>query len=103
MKTLEVLVDKDMCDALESLSYEVESMKAVIKDILTSNPNNINILNSAIFKEFNQNYINKMQEYETLKLQMQNQYIDEELRNAGAVSTWDLNFQNQILTITLMS
>lgn len=101
MKEFKVQVDEKVCSELESLSYEVESMNSIIKGIITDNPNNNNILNSAIFAEYSHRYTEKFKEYEVMKKMMQDANIPLEVRSSGNLVKWDLDFHTGILTYSV--
>lgn len=100
MKKYEVKINSDTVDYLERLSYEVEGMKRVIKEIITDSAFNTAIFEAANFKAYNQKYEERIAAYEVAKDEMIKTVIPAEVRDANAIAEWNLDFSTGILTFT---
>lgn len=96
MKHFEVKVNDATVDYLERLSFEVEGMKKVVKEIITDGQDNPLVLEGEAFKKYDARYQERNAAFEVAKTDVQNTYIPREIQ--PLVARWDLNYATGILT-----
>jgi|GEM_PF-1260961 len=100
MKNFAMKVNSETVDYLERLSFELEGMSRIIKELITDNANNPAILESETFVLYNKKYNERVAAYELGKNELINNYIPEEIMKANAVANWNLDFTSGILTFS---
>lgn len=98
MRKFTVKVDNEAVDYMERLAFEVEGMKAIVKEIITDAQNNPVVLEGEGFKAYNAKYEERHSKYEVAKQDIQDRYIPREVIEANALSDWNLDFATGILT-----
>lgn len=83
-----IVIDKDMCDKIATLHYEVESRKAIITTFLANSEMKINDTFNKYQKEYQELYV----AYNQAKEQMTSTY------NLPTNATWNLDFATCELT-----
>lgn len=96
MKHFEIRIKEETVNYLERLSFEVEGMKKVLKEIITDNQDNPLVLEGATFQKYDERYQERNAAYEVAKNDVQNTYIPKEIQ--PMISKWDLNFASGILS-----
>ena len=95
MKHFEIQVADLAVDYLERLSFEVEGMKKVVKEIITDAQDNPLVLEGEAFKKYDQRYHERNAAYEIAKQSIQNTYIPKDIQ--PVVQRWDLDFSTGVL------
>lgn len=96
MKNFEIKVKSKTVDYLERLSFEVEGMKKVLKELITDNADNAAVLDGETFNKYEARFNERNAAYEVAKQELQDAYIPKNIQ--PLVSKWDLNFSTGILT-----
>lgn len=97
MKILRVKVNQETVDYIERLSFEVDGMKKVVKEIILDGQDNPSILDGAAFKKYEERYRERNAAYEVAKAELQNTYIPAEIQ--PKVASWNLDFNTGVLVI----
>ena len=104
MVTHKVSVPNQVVDYLERLAYEVDGMKRIIKELITENVHNADILESETFKKYNSRYEEKSAAYEIAKEELIRNHIPQEVHDSNHLFSWNLDFSTGILSyVTLDS
>lgn len=98
MRTFTVKVSDKAVDYIERLSYELEGMKAILKEIITDAQDNPLVLEGAGFKAYNAKYEERHAKYEAAKQEIQNQFLPQELVSKNMINKWNLEYSTGILT-----
>lgn len=96
MKHFEVKVNDKTVDYLERLSFEVEGMKKVVKEIITDAQDNPAVLDGAAFKTYEKRYQERNAAYEVAKNELQKAWIPADLQNS--IIQWNLDFATGVLS-----
>lgn len=91
-ETKKLLVDYELCSYIESLQYDVESLKDLLVRMSGDTPTNI-------INYWKDAYLDKSKEYMLAK-----QLIEREIKNSGIVDknstfSWNLDFSTREVTI----
>ncbi len=98
-KNVVVLVEnQEIINLIQSLQYEVESRKNIIKDLMNSDNGFMNY-NEKTFNKYHKEYVEFFVQYETAKEELQKMYVKEYVDKYSSVS-WNLDFGTHELTIT---
>lgn len=94
-----VIVDnQSIIDLIQSLQYEVEARKNILKDIMNDD-NGFANYNEKTFDKYHKEYVKFFVEYETAKEELQKIYVKDYIEKYSNVS-WNLDFATHELTIT---
>lgn len=97
MITLTKQIPNNVVDYLERLSFEVEGMKRVIKELIMENASNPSFLESETFQKYNERYELRNAAYEIGKNEMAQNFLPQD----KTVLSWNLNFSTGILTYVI--
>ena len=92
MNVIEIEIDRELSNYIESLSYETNARKNLIAFCFSKEID----LDNKIFKKYHDEYIHFNTSFELAKLQLEDTYVKPNYPNAK----WHLNFNTNILTIT---
>lgn len=93
---IRINVNQETVNMIEALHYEVNSRREVIQFMLTKpDPG----FNKELFDAYNKEYAEFYAQYDMAKMELQKQYIPEELVAKNA--SWNLDFGSCELTITV--
>lgn len=95
MKHFEIQVNDEVLNYMERLSFELEGMKKVVKEIITDAQDNPLVLDGEGFKKYDQRYQERNAAYEVAKQHIQNAYIPATVQ--PKVARWDLNYSTGLL------
>lgn len=98
MRSFEVKVNNETVDYLERLSFEVDGMKRIIKELISDNSSNPAILENETFLRYSKKYEERNAAYEIAKRELEQSAIPEEIRRSGALLRWNLDFGTGILS-----
>lgn len=96
MKHFEVKVNDETVNYIERLSFEVEGMKKVVKEIITDAQDNPAVLDGSAFKTYEHRYHERNAAYEVAKNELQQRWIPKDLQNN--LIQWNLDFSSGILS-----
>lgn len=89
----EVIID------LERHSYEVESLKAVIKSIISDISTTDAVLKGPAYNHYQKKYQDAFAEYEILKQEVLRNVLPEDVR--ANMQDWNIDFGTGILTVNM--
>lgn len=98
MRKFTTKVTEKTVDYIERLSYELEGMKAILKEIITDAQDNPLVLEGEGFKSYNAKYEERHAKYEAAKQEIQNEFLPKELVDANMINKWSLDYATGILT-----
>ena len=90
---------KDSVDYLSRLSYECESHKNVISQMMERNPSDVAILESAVFKKYHKQYEEALAAYEIAKSEFANTVLPDSFKGKPNAK-WELEFNSYELKLT---
>lgn len=96
------VIEDEMVDFLERMSYELEGSKRIIKELILENPDNPAMLDSETFKHYKAKYDEHNAQYEIAKKELQNKYIPKKIQDSGTLLKWNLDYDTAVLTVTVV-
>lgn len=87
-ETLKISIDEGFSDYLEKLTYEVGARKDLLSFMIESK------MNSELFNEYHDEYLEIYAEYQIAKQKLEEEYIKPFMED-GKVYDWDLNFHKK--------
>lgn len=99
MKVFTIIVDEELVNSLQRLSFEMEGQKRIIKELILENESNPDFLENKAFKSYNEKYEETVAAYEIGKQEIQNLFVPKMLRESPLAS-WNLDFGTNVMTIS---
>lgn len=90
---------KDMVDYLARLSYECESRRNVISQLMERNPSDEKLLDGATFNKYHKQYEESLAAYDIAKNDFANMVLPDKYKN-NPNARWELEFSSYELKIT---
>ena len=90
-------IDENFATLLEKLHYEYYTMKDNVTFIIEQHKDDIDFIDSPLFEKYHDREIAKKLEYETMKQELVNKYVPEEIKNTQY--SWQMDFTNRQLIL----
>lgn len=100
-KKLDLVVDQELVDYIERLSYEESSLKDIILTYLDAHKADADdsAVNNVVFASYQEKHFKAKTEYELAKQRVTHEYIPACLENHQY--DWNLDYATNVLTITV--
>lgn len=101
--TFEVELDDAICTKMQRATYEANTKKDVIMLFLNDHANDptAEAINSPIFKQYEQNYLDAAIAFDKAKADFQNTYIPDEIKKNYSNFSWSIDFSTHKVIITI--
>ena len=93
--TKDIKIDKDICNLIETLHYEVNAAMDLMAYMLSSGMDT----NTDSFKKYQKDYIDCHAKYNLAKEEMEKMYIKSIEQQVKRQIKWNLSFDTEILTL----
>ena len=91
-------LDKNFSILLERTHFEYFTMKENVIFLIEQHKDDADFFDTALFQKYHDKQVAKKLEYETIKQEMINTYIPEDLRKDPKMK-WTVDFENKLLII----
>ena len=99
MSTKKIIkIDENFVTLLERAHYEYFTMKDNVTFLIEQHKDDATFIDSPLFEKYHDREIAKKLEYETLKHELTEKYVPEEIKATNQYS-WNMDFENKQLIV----
>lgn len=100
MLKIRFYIPQEQVNLIQRFSYDMETRKDIIIQLIITNINSPEILESSTFKKYHDLYAESLSSFEITKSELELFYIPAPLRESlVGITTWDIDFSTNIFSI----